>query len=116
MSSSTDHSVENNTLRLTQSGAKASFLWPIAEVVPKDDVFVVRVDPEPDACFNENVYGVSTDGKILWQIAERQHVYADSPYTKILLTADGVVLFNWDGDELLVDPVSGKVLRAAQGK
>lgn len=116
MNSAADYKVDANIFRLRPSGKEVTFNWPIAEVIAFNDVFIVRVDPEPDARFNENVYGIGPDGKVIWQIARQKHVYADSPYTKILAEDAGVVLFNWDGDELLVDPINGQILRTNQGK
>ena len=116
MSTSIGCLVVNNLLRITASGVDVSFQWPIAEVVAFDDVLVVRVEPAPGSCFNENVFGVEGDGSVIWEIEKRKHVYDDSPYTSILAQNGNVKLFNWDGDELLVDPKNGRVISVGYGK
>lgn len=93
-----------------------NFPWPVGDVLEFAGVFVVRLEPEPGSCFNENVFGVALDGTIVWTIAKRKHVYDDSPYTSALKKDGYVKLFNWDGDELVIDPKSGAVLSEGYGK
>lgn len=116
MSAIVDYLVINNVLKIKASGAEVLFQWPIKDVLKFDDVFVVLVEPGVGECFNENVYGVKKDGAIIWVIKKRKHVYDDSPYTKILAEDDRVKLFNWDGEELLVEPSTGKVISVGYGK
>ncbi|MDY6885741.1 MAG: hypothetical protein SWL02_18465, partial [Pseudomonadota bacterium] len=81
-----------------------------------DDVLVVLIEPDPGACVNENVFGVEQNGNIAWTIEKRKHVYDDSPYTSVIAKEGKVKLFNWDGDELLVEPKSGNVISVGYGK
>ncbi|AMQ89738.1 MULTISPECIES: hypothetical protein [Marinobacter] len=111
-----NYSATKNVLKIKPSGIEVPFQWPIAEVVVFDAILVVRIEPDPGAYFNENVFGVREDGSIAWVIEKRKHVYDDSPYTSIVAKDDNVKLFNWDGDELLVEPKSGKVISVGFGK
>jgi|GEM_PF-1467202 len=110
------YSVNGRVLTLTRTGAAVSFSWPIRDVIEFDGIFVVLLVPDPGSCFNENVFGVTADGRIIWTIEQRKHVYDDSPYTSVLKKDDHVKLFNWDGDELIVDPKSGAVVAEGYGK
>lgn len=114
--SQASYSVSGNVLRLIGTGADVTFPWPIGDVLEFDGVFVVRLEPDPGSCFNENVFGVAPDGSILWTIERRKHVYDDSPYSGALKKDGHVKLFNWDGDELVVDPRDGTVIAEGYGK
>ena len=59
------------------------FKWPIAQVLPQEKVYFVRTEPAPGVCDNQNVYAVDLNGKLVWQVRLRKHVYEDSPYTNI---------------------------------
>ncbi len=93
-----------------------SFPYPVAQVLEFSSAAIVRLEPPTKSCFNENVYGVSYGGEILWRIEPREHVHEDSPYTGMIQAGENAKLFNWDGAELLVDPISGHVLKEEYGK
>lgn len=116
MSTSIEYSFINNVLQIETSGVDVPFKWPVADVVAFDDVLVVRIEPDPGTCVNENVFGVGIDGQVVWTIEKRKHVYDDSPYTSIIAKDGKVKLFNWDGDELLVEPKNGDVISVGYGK
>lgn len=96
---------------ILDSGKTVTFDYLIADIVAFDDAVVVRLNSPSDKHFNENVFGVSYDGKILWQIEKKEHVYDESPYTYIGQRDDNVILFNFDGLELTVEPATGKILK-----
>lgn len=96
--------------------SKTSFDYPVASVVEFDDFVVVLLDVPPDQSHNENVYGVSREGNVLWQVPPRKHVYANSPYTYAERKGDSVFLSNWDGLELTVDAATGVILSESYGK
>jgi len=98
------------------SERKTSFDWPVVEVLQVANTVVVRTEPQPGSCDNQNVFGVASDGTIQWQVGPQRHIYDDSPYTGITLIDDGIKLSNWDGTELVVDATTGDVLRQSQGK
>ncbi len=87
---------------------------PIAEVLDFDGVMVVRT--RPTSASNENVYGISADGRIIWKVGSRRYAYEQSPYTAIRREGANVRLFNWDGLELIVDPSTGRELSVEYGK
>lgn len=93
-----------------------AFSWKIAEVQPIGSVLVVRLEPDPGACYNENVFGVNEGGKIIWQIPPRRHVSQDSPYTGLSVSGAELTAYNWSGRQLTIDPSTGTVLSETIGK
>lgn len=96
---------------ILDTGKTVTFDYLIADAVAFDDVIVVRLNSPSAEHFNENVFGVGCDGKILWQIEKKEHVYDESPYTYIGQRGNNVILFNFDGLELTIEPVTGKILK-----
>jgi|SRR6056297_318034 len=111
------HDVSLVVVQPDRSNRKALFKWPIVQVVEaSDDVLVVRVEPTPGTIDNCNVFGVASDARVLWQVADRDHMYDDSPYTGLLLVNENVLLSNWDGATLLVNTKTGDVIHESQGR
>lgn len=106
----------NNELRVEGVNLPIVFPWPIAQVVTCGAMLIVRIEPAPGACFNENVFGVQPNGSVAWTISPLKHVYDDSPYTSLVAKDGGVMLYNWDGDELLVDAETGQIISQGYGK
>ena len=93
-----------------------TFNFPVAQTEVVAPIVVVRLDIPPKAHFNENIFGLDADGKILWQIPKRPHPYEDSPYTSLVRDGDTVIATNWDGLQLTLAPATGAVLREFQGR
>jgi hypothetical protein len=88
-----------------------------AEVI--DKVLVVVLDVPPKKVMTENVFGVSEDGKILWQIEKIPETSADTSncYIEIInRQADQVRLANWNGMVVDVDVNTGTVKNRYWGK
>ena len=95
------------------------FPYPIVQVLSFSDMLIVRIEPTVQSCFNENVYGVSFTGKILWQVDKTKHIYDDSPYTGIKLSKDEedyITLYNWDGLDLKINRLTGKMISTTYKK
>jgi hypothetical protein len=109
---------EKNELSVEAKGSivKVPFDWPIVTVLEYDATLFVLLTPPIKSCINENVFGVDSNGKLLWTIAKIPHLYDDSPYTGIESTSDGVVAHNWDGKSVLLNPRDGNVVRSLQSK
>lgn len=101
---------------LLVSGGKVHFAHPIAQVEDFGGVGVVRLEVRPGNHYNENVFGVSADRRILWQIERERHIYPDSPYTTLRKDGDLAVVGSWDGIVLWLDPPTGKVVKRFSGK
>lgn len=92
------------------------FDFPIRQVVQFRNCYVVRIEPSVGEIYNENVFGISKEGRILWQIEPIAHIYEDSPYTGIGQVNDSVKLSNWDGTDLTVNPATGDVIQKSFSK
>ena len=93
-----------------------AFRHPVGQAETFGNVAVVRLDVPPGTRLNENVFAISSDGRVLWQIAPESHAYEDSPYTGLSRDGDQVVAHNWDGAVLWLDPASGQVIRRGYRK
>jgi len=114
-----DYRIENDFLIIVQPSkeeVKVKFKWPIAEVLRFDKMLVVRLRITPDACENENVFGVKPNGEIAWQVPKRKYMYEDSPFTGMGVKNDKVRITNWDGTVLILDPETGEVVGESYAK
>jgi len=103
------YKVLGNTL-IFQSGGKVIFDYPIGETLDFQDAIVVRLELPLGVIFNENVFGLSYDGKVLWQISKQKHIEEDSPYTQLSYQNDKAGLYNWDASLYIAEPVTGEVI------
>ena len=102
-----------------QGGQKLRFDFDIKEGVEVNGVLVVVLDVPSDRAMTENVFGISTDGRRLWQI-ERIPSTATDPvnrYVEVVNHSTGVAsIGNWNGVVVDIDVQTGKVLRQRFGK
>lgn len=110
-----DVSYSSKILRL-KSGKSVTFKYNIAEVAILEGIIIVRLDVPPGRIMNENIYGVSKDGNILWQISKLGHIYGDSPYTGMTRRGDKFTIYNWDGLDVTIDPYTGEILSKSYSK
>src|SRR3546814_19539627 len=61
-----------------------------------DQIIVVRLNPKGVSFLNENEYGDSFEGKVLWQIEKMAHVDRDSHYQDLDHENDLLTVTNWD--------------------
>lgn len=105
-----------NSVLIEPGNYKVDFPYPVAETVIFSDVVIVRVEPPVGIIFNENIFGISLTGDLLWQIKTLKHVYGDSPYTSVKEVVSGIKLSNWDGDDVIVNPKTGSILQVGYSK
>lgn len=102
-----EFSINGNSLEIDSADkgqVSVNLGWPIAQVLPVKSAFVVRTDPETGSCENRNVCAIGPQGNLLWKVNGRKHVYDDSPYTNIELKDGKLILNNWDGLTLIINP------------
>jgi hypothetical protein len=88
----------------------------ISKEVPLDDGSrIVLLDrlaapasvPDEDVAYN--VYKLSPNGSVQWQIEAGSGVYARTPFTGIYWGETGrLMAYRWDGTEYIVDAETGK--------
>ena len=94
------------------SGASVTFEYPIRQVLDYNDVFVVLVrSPIGGAIYNENVFGVSKRGEIVWRVPRFEWVKGNSPYTEMHKSGDLVRLWNYRCTNIFLDPLTGRFIR-----
>ena len=76
------------------------FPYPTLKSVNLKNIEIVVLDVPTKAMFNENVFGVDSTGRVIWQIQTVPHVRADSPYTNIEIHEANIVAYNFDGQAL----------------
>lgn len=108
----------DNILEITdgENFKSVSFRYRIDEILYFENFCMVMIEPGIGQTLNENIYGVSIDGDILWQIAPIPHAYARSSYTGMGKVGDKVKLSNWDGTDLIINPATGDILEKSYSK
>ncbi len=103
--------IEHNgkTLFLSQN-IELSFKYNIRKAVSFDTLVVVLLEVPSGTVFNENIFGVSHYGKILWQIEKSIPGGADSPYIDIKESSHGLDAYNWSGIRVRVSLDDGVIL------
>jgi hypothetical protein len=101
------------------NGNIVTFDFDIREIVEVDGVLIVILDIPPDRTMTENVFGISKEGKLLWQI-ERTAANSSDP-TNVYTTITGhdqntARIYNWNGTSNSVDAGTGKVLSTGIAK
>ncbi len=110
-----DFAAAGNQLKLSK-GVVVELPYPIQTVLSFGNYVAVLLEIPTGTKFNENVFGISIEGKILWQIQEKPHVYDISSYTSISKLGDNLELCNWDGLDLVVDPKTGNIISESWSK
>jgi hypothetical protein len=89
-----------------------TFKFEVAQFIQLDKLIIVRLKVPVDIIFNENVFGLNEEAKIIWQIEHKDFIHKNSPYTNIRLLDNGQIrLSNWDGTQLIVEPLTGDIIK-----
>ena len=104
-------SVQGN--QLIVDGREVSSRWPIKQALESGARVVVVLAVPPTESMTENVFGVSANGAIEWQI-ERVPETALAPgnrYMDIRVGDGGTVIAgNWNANDVTIDAATGKAL------
>lgn len=113
-----EFAIYGSTLQIASADGpqEIQFKWPITQVLTVGSTYIVRTEPPPGACANQNVHALDHEGRRVWTVSARNHVYADSPYTNIYLQDGELFLSNWDGLNLVVEPETWREIRATYGR
>ena len=97
----------------TPGGAVTSFALDIGEVVEVDDVLVVTLKVPPGHTMTENVFGISKNGGILWQIERVRETSTDPLDYYVGVTTyfkNTVSVANYNGQVASIDVLTGKIV------
>lgn len=104
--------VKHNQLIITQGSNEKViiFLFDISQFIQFEKIIVVSIEPKQHHILNENLFGVSYEGKILWQVEKVEHVSKDSPYMGIAKRNGILSAYNWDGFNYFINPETGEII------
>lgn len=108
-----DWAKESNVL-IIENSKQVTFDYPICSILESSGMLIVSLDIPSNKVMTENVFGVSREGEILWQI-ERIPETATNPINRYIdLREDSfgfVVAGNWNATDVYIDAKTGKVLK-----
>jgi hypothetical protein len=116
------YNIDNNKLKI-DNDTEIVFDYPIRECVEIEDMLIIHLNYIDKVIpIDQNVFGVSLmDKKISWQIAKRQ--YPDGgylnkrcPFVGISIRDKKLWLQNWCSIRVLVNPVTGEVIKEEMTK
>lgn len=113
MKDNTQYIIQGKKLILFTGSQKKEVIFNffIEKVIPVDNFFLVLLEYEVGIIFNENVFCLNSEGKILWQVEPLEIMKGeDSPYTGMSFINGKITLYSWDGTDVVVDINTGKVL------
>ena len=104
--------VDGCVLKIINGDSKKFINFPsaIQEFEEYKNVIIVRVHPNALSFMNENIFAVSSEGKIIWQVEKIQHMNRDSPYTAIHLSDGQLFAYNWDTCLYRINLDTGKII------
>jgi hypothetical protein len=100
-----------DNLLLLDSSKHVSFKFKIKSIVIYDDIIVVLLDVPSGTILNENVFGVSLSGAVVWQIESAFPADEDSPYVAIEKSDKALNAFNWSGMRMRLIVATGKIVQ-----
>jgi hypothetical protein len=89
---------------------EVKFPYEIREVKEINNTLIVRLEVVVKEIYNENVFCVSNEGNIIWQVQPYDFGSNDSPYTGITIIDSCLYLYNWGGFSVKVDAKTGAIL------
>lgn len=99
----------------TQNGNVVTLAYNVKESIQVGEVLVVLLDVPPNQSMTENVFGLSHDGTVLWQI-ERTSATATDPfncYVGVIASSDNTVrVANWNGMVSDINVKTGRVIQS----
>jgi hypothetical protein len=113
---------ENNRYKIQENklligNVEIVFDYPVDYCVEIADMLILLLEIPVKVEYNENVFGVSlSEQKIMWQIEKKK--YELQKYTNLHCKYSGITIFenslilnNWCDAYLIVDPLTGKILK-----
>ncbi len=127
----------NDNQLILENETRIEFDLPIRCAIEILGIVVIALEVPPDQVMNENVFGVSGEGKILWQIERiSEAIYHTCSYLdlNVIECGPGSIIWqleqipeykglseyckpdtflagNWNGTEAIVDVKTGKVVK-----
>ncbi len=99
--------INDDTIKLAD-GREAALADKIMQVADFGEVLVVLID-----CMvtNRNIFGINQTGEQIWQIKEQPAVNNGNPCTRLERRGEQAFVSTWDGLELLIEPLTGRIIK-----
>ena len=110
MNRSSKLKIEEKRITNLSETKEVVFEFPIKQVLEFENGILIRLEPDINKIFNENVFCLSFTPKIIWQIEPVKKLDNDSPYTNIVIKNGKLFLYSWSGEEMEVNIKSGIVI------
>lgn len=108
---SESHYIKDGTLYVNNT--PVVFKYPSKKSIEINQIFVVLLQPQQSAIYNENVFGVNSSGEVLWQIQEKLNPDLKEykqPYMNIWINNKGEIQVNDSyGLNFLINPLDGSI-------
>lgn len=111
MNMSQIYTIKDSELEINGNKKVVKFSHPIYKVIEFKDCLVVMLAFGRNVHMNQNVFGVSFSGEVLWQIHESKKIRNDIPYTNISKREDLLTAYNLTGILYWLEPKTGKVIK-----
>lgn len=97
------------------NGERHSLPYPEEERLVDGNYIVILLRVPPKVIFNSNIFVYNIKGDFLWQvnkeIIEKYQTFEDCPFVDAVFNErQELILFNWDGWKVTVNPRTGKEL------
>jgi hypothetical protein len=102
--------VEENQIRFL-NGRSVTLDHPITRAIDYGDIVVVKVEIPYKVIYNENIFGISKTGDVLWQVPKIGYISEDSPYTGIQRLDSLLIAQNCGGFEVEIEFRTGRILK-----
>jgi len=104
---------KEDSVLILENSKRVSFDYAVGSVLETAGIIVITLEVPPGQSMTENVFGVSREGEILWQI-ERIPETATNPinrYMSVWENPPGIVFAcNWNCTNAYIDVKTGKVI------
>ena len=100
---------KNKSLFLNETIVR-EFDFPISSIVEFENCVVVLLNRDFYKKDNENVFCLSKNGKLIWQVPRYDYSCKRSPFVDICKESDNIKLWNWDSSFIIIEPESGKII------
>lgn len=93
-------------------GKTIKLAYPIYKAELVGNVLIVLLESGTSEIYNENVFGIDIiKREIIWQMPKISYVDENSPYTQITVKKKNIAAYNWNGELVIINPKTGKIIK-----
>lgn len=97
--------------KISIQGHEICLPYTVSKALSCLGLIIVKIDPPAGRFSNRNIFALSMNGEVCWQIQESPHsTQDDKPYVDISIDSSGALIAdNWNGVSYLVNQINGNV-------